>query len=74
MPRSSRYGRTDGVPRTIRRSSPEAQATFTEAHENAVEAYGAGDQADRAAFAALKEDFEKRGDMWIAKDEDGTSD
>jgi ChaB len=69
MPRSSRYGRTDGLPRTIQRSCPEAQETFTEAHEDAVEVYGAGDQADRAAFAVLKQEFEKRGDQWIAKDD-----
>lgn len=67
MPRSKRYGRPGGLPRTIRRSSAEAQATFTEAHRNAVQAYGDTDQAVRAAFAALKQDFEKRDDHWIAK-------
>jgi hypothetical protein len=66
MPRSSRYGRT-GLPRSLRRSCPEAQAAFIKARENAVQTYGAGDQADRAAFDALKQDFEKRGDQWIAK-------
>lgn len=66
MPRSSRYGRI-GLPRTLRRSSQEAQETYTEAHEEAVQAYGEGDLADQAAFAALKQEFEKRGDQWIAK-------
>ena len=66
MPRSSRYGRS-GLPRTLRRSSQEAQKTYTVAHEQAVQAYGEGDQADRAAFDTLKEEFEKRGDQWIAK-------
>jgi ChaB len=74
MPRSSRYGRTDGLPRTIRRSCPEAQAAFTEAREDAVHAYGNGDEADRAAFAVLKQEFEKRGDVWIAKDDGDTAD
>jgi len=41
--------------------------TFTKAHRDAVQAYGEGEQADRAAFAVLKQDFEKRGDHWIAK-------
>jgi hypothetical protein len=68
MPRSSRYGRTGGLPRTLRRSCHEAQETYTKAHENAVRTYGAGDQADRAAYDALKQDFEKRGDHWVAKE------
>ena len=29
--------------------------------------YGEGDQAYCAAYAALKDNFEKRGDHWIAK-------
>jgi hypothetical protein len=67
MPTSKRYGRTDGLPGTVRRSCHEAHATFTKAHENAVQTYGEGDQADRAAFAVLKQKFEKRGDHWIAR-------
>ena len=55
------------MPATIRRSSPEVQEAFTKARQEAVQAHGAGDQADRAAFDALKRDFEKRGDHWIAK-------
>jgi ChaB len=66
MPRSSRYGRTE-LPGTVQRSCHDAQVTFTEAHRDAVKAYGEGEQADRAAFAALKQKFEKRGDYWIAK-------
>ncbi len=70
MPRSRRYGRPDGLPVSLRRSSPEAQATFVEARENAVQAYGDSDRAYRAAFDALKQKFEKRGDHWIAKRDD----
>jgi ChaB len=55
------------MPATLRRSCKEAQDTFTEAHDSAMQTYGEGDQADRAAFTALKEKFEKRGDHWIAK-------
>ena len=37
------------------------------AHDRAVQAYGEGDPADRAAYTALKEKYERRGDHWIAK-------
>ena len=71
MPSSSRYGSlTAGeLPGTLRRSCREAQALFLQAHEEAVRAYGEGDRADRVAYAALKREFEKRGDNWIAKPE-----
>src|SRR4029077_16034433 len=32
-----------------------------------VRTYGEGDQADRAAYAEFKREFEKRGDHWIPK-------
>ena len=73
MPKTSRSGqrRAGQLPDTLRRSSKEAQETFTEAHDSAVQTYGEGDQADRAAYSALKHRFEKRGDHWIAKPSDG---
>jgi hypothetical protein len=69
MPRSSRYrlSATNELPATLQQSCPEARETFRQAREEAVQAYGAGDQADRVAYQALKRDFEKRGDQWIAK-------
>ncbi|MGH3200759.1 MAG: ChaB family protein [Streptosporangiaceae bacterium] len=67
MPRSSRYGPIGGLPGTIRRSCREVQVAFTQAYQDAVQAYGEGDRANRAAFAALKQKFEKRGDHWTAK-------
>ena len=67
MPRSSRYGRTDGLPGTIRRSCQGVQAAFAAAYRDAVQAHGEGDRASRAAFAVLKQKFEKRGDHWTAK-------
>jgi hypothetical protein len=75
MPTSRRSGqpRAGELPSTLRRSSKEAQEAFTEAHESAVAAYGAGDQASRVAYAQLKERFEKRGDHWIAKDHPAAS-
>jgi phosphoribosylanthranilate isomerase len=72
MLRSSRYSRHGNeLPATLRRSCQEAQDTFATARANAVQIHGEGDQADRAAFTALKEKFEKRVDHWIAKRDPG---
>lgn len=68
MVESRRYRRHgQELPATLRRSGQEAQDTFTKAHDRAVQAYGEGDQAFRAAYTALKEKYERRGDHWIAK-------
>jgi hypothetical protein len=69
MPKIRRRGLAQGgvLPGTLKRSSKEAQETFTKAHHSAVQAYGEGDQADRAAYAEFKRKFEKRGDHWIPK-------
>lgn len=70
MPRSSRYHQlssADELPATLQRSPEEAQAAFRQALADAVRAYGLGDQAHRAAYAALKEEFEKCGDHWVAR-------
>ena len=69
MPRTRRRGLAQAgeLPGTLRRSSKEAQETFTKAHDSAVQAYGDGDQADRATYAEFKRTFEKRGDHWIPK-------
>jgi hypothetical protein len=69
MPKSSRYRQfaAGELPRTLQRSSPEALATFLEARQEAIRAHGDGDEADLAAYQALKQKFEKRGDEWIAK-------
>jgi ChaB len=55
------------LPATLQRSGQEAQDTFSEAHDRAVQAYGERDQAFRAVYTALKEKYERRGDHWIAK-------
>ena len=69
MPRIRRRGLAQGgeLPGTLKRSSKEAQETFTKARDSAVRTYGEGDQADRAAYAEFKRKFEKRGDHWIPK-------
>ncbi|HEX5303651.1 MAG TPA: ChaB family protein [Streptosporangiaceae bacterium] len=71
LQRSRRYGSlTAGdLPGTLQRSCREAQVTFLKAHEEAVRAYGEGDEAYRAAYTVLKQTFEKCGDHWIAKAE-----
>jgi len=75
MPRTRRSGLPSGeeMPGTLRRSSKEAQETFTKAHDSAVQAHGEGDQASREAYTELKKTFEKRGDQWIPKEDLGPS-
>jgi hypothetical protein len=69
MPKIRRRGLAQGgeLPGTLKRSSKQAQETFTKAHDSAVQTYGEGDQADRAAYVEFKRKFEKRGDHWIPK-------
>jgi hypothetical protein len=69
MPKTRRRGlaKEGELPGTLKRSSKEAQETFTRAHASAVQTYGEGDQADRAAYVELKRTFEKCGDHWIPK-------
>ena len=72
MPKSSRYSITE-LPGTLQRSCREAQEMFLRALDDAVRTHGAGDQAHRIAYMALKQNFEKRGDHWIAKDNPRTA-
>ena len=69
MPKTSRRGQAAAgeLPGTLLRSSKEAQETFTRARASAVQAYGEGDQAGRAAYVEFKRSFEKCGDRWIPK-------
>ena len=66
MPKSRRYPMTE-LPGTLQRSGREAQEAFLRALDEAVRTHGAGDQAHRTAYTTLKQDFEKRGDHYIAK-------
>lgn len=70
MPQTSRNSQTrpGELPGTLQRSSEQVQEAFAEALDEAVSVYGAGDEAQRAAYATLKQRFEKRGDHWIAKE------
>ena len=62
------------VPRTILRSEEHAQDIWQKAHDNAVKTYGEGERAHRVAYAALKHEYEKKGDKWVRKAEKGPSD
>ena len=64
----------DELPGTLRRSPKKAQRTWSKAHDSAVETYGEGERAHRAAFSALKHQFEKVGDHWEPKGGKGPSD
>ncbi|MGC4807251.1 ChaB family protein [Micromonospora sp. DT233] len=62
------------LPSTLRRSPEKAQRTWEKTHDSAVETYGEGERAHRAAFAAVKHQYEKVGDHWEAKGRKGPSD
>ncbi len=62
------------IPSTIKRSDPHAQRLWKKTHDSAVKTYGEGGRAHRVAFAALKHEYEKRGDRWMRKAEKGPSD
>lgn len=62
------------LPSTLERSDKHAQALWSKTHDSAVESYGEGERAHRTAFAALKHEYEKIGDHWERKPEDGPSD
>ena len=64
----------DRLPATLKRSSRKAQATYMHTLEAAEETHGDGEASHRIAFGSLKHSFEKVGDHWEPKDEQGPSD
>ncbi|MFI6206359.1 ChaB family protein [Streptomyces sp. NPDC051041] len=56
------------LPSTLERSPRDAQRTWIEAHDSAVEQYGEGERAHRVAYGALKHSYEKVGDHWERKE------
>jgi hypothetical protein len=76
MPKTTKSGKAkkSELPDTLKRSPAKAQRTFAKAHDSAVETYGEGARAHRAAYAALKHSFKKVGDHWEPKDRKGPSD
>ena len=76
MPKTTKSGaaKKDELPGTLQRSSAKAQRTFAKAHDAAAEQYGTEERAHRVAFAAVKHSYEKVGDHWEAKEDEGPSD
>ena len=76
MPKTTKSGtpKRSELPDTLKRSPKKAQRQFAKTHDSAAEQYGEGERAHRTAYASLKNDFEKVGDHWEAKDEPGPSD
>ena len=62
------------LPSTLERSDKKAQEMWIKTHDSAVKTYGEGQSAHRAAFAALKHMYEKKGDRWVKKAHPGPSD
>ena len=65
---------SEEMPDTIRRSPKHAQDLWSKVHDSAVKEYGEGERSHRTAFAALKNEYEKVGDHWEAKEKRGPSD
>jgi cation transport regulator ChaB len=62
------------IPSTILRSDKHAQSLWSKARDSAEKTYGEGGRAYRVAYAALKHEYEKRGDKWVRKPHPGPSD
>ncbi len=62
------------LPGTLQRSPKKAQRTYAKTLESAEEQYGEGERASRTAYSSLKHSYEKVGDHWEPKDEQGPSD
>ncbi len=72
MPKATKE--TELLPSTIQRSDKQAQRIWMKAHDSAVKTYGEGGAAHRVAYAALKHQYEKKGDKWVHKGWKGPSD
>lgn len=62
------------IPGTIQRSDKHAQRIWTKTHDSAIKTYGEGGRAHRVAYAALKHQYEKKGNRWVPKGWKGPSD
>jgi cation transport regulator ChaB len=62
------------LPSTLERSDAHAQDLYSAALASAIDQYGDGARAHQTAFAALKHEYEKVGDHWERKAENGPSD
>jgi cation transport regulator ChaB len=73
MPRTAKSEKSE-IPSTILRSEKHAQRVWKKTHDSAVQTYGEGSSAHRVAFAALKHQYERKGDKWVKKANKGPSD
>jgi len=73
MPRTAKSEKSE-IPSTILRSEKHAQHVWKKTHDSADQTYGEGSSAHRVAFAALKHQYEKKGDKWVKKANKGPSD
>lgn len=64
----------ESMPKTVQRSDAHAQEIWRAVHASAVKTYGEGGRAHRVVYAALKHEYEKKGDRWVRKAEKGPSD
>jgi len=64
----------EDLPGTLKRSPAKAQRTYAETLDAAEEQYDSEARAHQTAWAAVKHSFEKVGDHWEPKDEQGPSD
>jgi cation transport regulator ChaB len=55
------------MPQTIARSDKQAQGIWSRAYTRAAKQHGEGRKAERVAYDALKETYEKKGDRWVKK-------
>ena len=71
---SSRDGsETIDIPKTILHSDQHAQDIWRKAHEKAAREGSENGHARRAAYEALKQTYEKKGDRWVKKQEPARS-
>ena len=76
MPKTTKSGKVkqDELPSTLQRSGREAQQTFAETFDSAMDQYDDERRSYQTAFASLKHTHEKVGDHWEPKEEYGPSD
>ncbi|MFD6856577.1 ChaB family protein [Rhodococcus sp. NPDC060086] len=55
------------LPHTLRRSSKEVQEVYGAAYEAAAKRVGEGEDAERAAYGAVKEKYDLENDHWVPK-------
>jgi hypothetical protein len=63
----------EDIPQTLLRSDKRAQEIWIKARDKAADKDGPGVSAERAAYAVLKQRYEKKGDHWVKKSGEGAN-